>query len=152
VVRVYLPCSCFCCVLVFRFGVAHQTPSSVCNARRRRTQALRSNSSSVVRISPESVDALSQSLRIDVHVMTTKAHRDALFSSDDLDGISAHSVFVWAGSGSPFSADGGSGPPDEVGTRMMRFLCLVAEWEQENLAEALFSAIGVRVVDVLHRK
>jgi hypothetical protein len=33
---------------------------------------------------------------------------------------------------------------------MMRFLVLVCDWEKNGLAENLFSAIGVRVVDLLH--
>lgn len=32
----------------------------------------------------------------------------------------------------------------------MRFLVLVSAWDRKLLAENLFSAIGVRVVDLLH--
>lgn len=32
----------------------------------------------------------------------------------------------------------------------MRFLVLVSAWDRKLLAENLFSAIGVRVVDMLH--
>lgn len=32
----------------------------------------------------------------------------------------------------------------------MRYLLLVSNWEKQNLAESLFAAIGVRVVDILH--
>jgi hypothetical protein len=39
---------------------------------------------------------------------------------------------------------------DEIGERLMRFLVLVAAWDKNLLAENLFSAIGVRVVDMLH--
>jgi hypothetical protein len=38
-----------------------------------------------------------------------------------------------------------------VGERLMRFLVLVAAWERQNLSEAIFCAIGVRVVDLMHR-
>ena len=37
-----------------------------------------------------------------------------------------------------------------VSERLMRFLVLVAAWDRKLLAENLFSAIGVRVVDMLH--
>lgn len=32
----------------------------------------------------------------------------------------------------------------------MRFMVLVAAWERQNLSEAIFCAVGVRVVDLVH--
>jgi hypothetical protein len=51
--------------------------------------------------------------------------------------------------GNPFYAPKGSTKSTSA-DRLMRFLCLVCDWEQHNLAESLFSAISVRVVDALH--
>eukprot|EP00455_Lapot_gusevi_P027949 TRINITY_DN296_c0_g2_i3.p1 TRINITY_DN296_c0_g2~~TRINITY_DN296_c0_g2_i3.p1 ORF type:complete len:164 (-),score=31.89 TRINITY_DN296_c0_g2_i3:157-648(-) len=84
-----------------------------------------------------------ESLCVTVYVMTELHDRDVLFPSDQLPFDPRRSVFVWAGKGDPFTQD-------DIGRRMMRFLCLVAEWEKDSLAESLFSAIGVRVVDCLH--
>eukprot|EP00455_Lapot_gusevi_P047098 TRINITY_DN630_c0_g1_i8.p1 TRINITY_DN630_c0_g1~~TRINITY_DN630_c0_g1_i8.p1 ORF type:complete len:111 (-),score=53.71 TRINITY_DN630_c0_g1_i8:406-708(-) len=81
-------------------------------------------------------------LCITVYVMSSIAHRDQLFGSEQFNFDMKRSVFVWTGNGDPFKG--------EAGQRMMRFLVLVADWEKENLAESLFSAIGVRVVDCLH--
>lgn len=38
---------------------------------------------------------------------------------------------------------------DDAGHRMMSVLCLIAAWES-NLANSLFSALGIRVVHSLH--
>jgi hypothetical protein len=51
--------------------------------------------------------------------------------------------------GNPFYAPKGSNKSASA-DRLMRYLCLVCDWEQHNLAESLFSAISVRVVDALH--
>jgi hypothetical protein len=53
------------------------------------------------------------------------------------------SVFVWSGKDDPFS-------DDVIGRRMMQYLIIRADWEKDNLAQSLLSAIGTRVVDVLH--
>jgi hypothetical protein len=105
---------------------------------------------SVSQVAPTPISEMTQQKAIRVHVMSCKAHRDAVFSSEQMAFDPRTELFVWVGQGSPFTADGGRGAPDAAGVRMMRFLCLVAEWEGENLAESLFSAVGVRVVDVLH--
>lgn len=83
---------------------------------------------------------------ITVEVMNSKEHRDALFSDDEFPFDIRKTLFIWSGASDPF------GKNDPAGSRMMRFLVLVKEWEKENLAESLFSAIGMRVVDVLHAK
>ncbi len=51
--------------------------------------------------------------KIQVHVMSTMDHRDALFGSDDLPFDPRCTMFVWTGKGDPFSKDA-------TGTRMMR--------------------------------
>jgi len=78
---------------------------------------------------------------VTVHVMKSLEHRDRLFAQDP-DGEFV--VYVWSGEGDPFTKD-------EIGQRLMRYLVLVASWEKENLAEDLFSAIGVRVAAILHK-
>ena len=53
-------------------------------------------------------------------------------------------VFVWSGAGSEQASDPFYTAPDDdpmPARRLMRFLCLVADWEQENLAESLFSGM-----------
>ena len=60
----------------------------------------------------------------------------------------SRAVFVWSGKGDPFFTPEGGDPL--IAKRIMRFLCLVADWERENLADSIFSALGVRVVDALH--
>jgi hypothetical protein len=88
-------------------------------------------------------------MRLTVHVMNTLQERDALFGSDAFPFNPKTSFFIWSG----VNADGTFLNPftrDEIGSRMMRFLVLVADWEGDNLATSLFQAIGVRVGDVLH--
>ena len=84
--------------------------------------------------------------------MANLEERDAIFGvSRDANGEydmtqvfdRKQTMFVWTGDGNPFTKD-------EVGQRMMRYFVLVQQWEGDNLAESLFSAIGMRVVDVLH--
>lgn len=90
-----------------------------------------------------------EQLSVIVEVMSTLQDRDRLFGSDDFKFDQRRTLFVWTGStkdGMPF------GRNDPNGTRMMRFLVLIKDWEGDNLAESLFSAIGMRVVDVLHTK
>jgi hypothetical protein len=81
---------------------------------------------------------------ITIYVMNDFAQRDALFSNDDFPFDPRTSLFVWSASGDPFTKD-------EIGERLMRFLVLVAAWDRNLLAENLFSAIGVRVVDMLRQ-
>ena len=87
-------------------------------------------------------------LKVQVQIMSNYEHRDALFSADILPFDPRKTVFVWMSEADPFQKI--KGEKDLIGQRMMRFLCLVSSWEKENLAESIFSAIGVRVVDVLH--
>jgi len=100
---------------------------------------------------------------VTVHIIESLARRDELFgpkskragsSAADGGGVSSgdnrFSLYLWSGSQEkagviPFT-------DDETGQRMMRYLVLVADWEKHSLAESLFSAIGVRVVDILHDK
>ena len=83
-----------------------------------------------------------------VQVMSTMEHRDVLFGSDEFPFDMRRTVFVWSGKGDPFfTPEGGDA---QIAKRVMRFLCLVADWERENLADSIFSALGVRVVDALH--
>ncbi len=42
-------------------------------------------------------------LVVQVHVMSSIEHRDALFSSDDLPFDPVRTVFVWSGKGDPFT-------------------------------------------------
>jgi hypothetical protein len=56
---------------------------------------------------------------VQVHVMSTMQHRNALFGSDELPFDEDSTVFVWSGRGDPFTKD-------EIGERMIRFLILVA--------------------------
>jgi hypothetical protein len=84
---------------------------------------------------------------INVEVMNSIAHRDRLFGSDEFPFDPRRTLFLWTGDtkdGMPF------GRGDPIGLRLMRFLVLIKDWEKENMAESLFSAIGMRVVDVLH--
>lgn len=82
---------------------------------------------------------------VKVFVMRTIAQRDALFGSEHFPFDPRSSLFVWSHpSSDPFSKD-------EIGERLMRFLVLVAAWDRKLLAENLFSAIGVRVVDMLRQ-
>ena len=71
-------------------------------------------------------------------------HRNALFGEKFFDIDLQRTIFVWNGDKSinPFS-------DDDYGHRMMSVLCLVAAWET-NLAQSLFSALGIRVVHSLH--
>ena len=80
---------------------------------------------------------------ITIYVMNDFTQRDALFGKDDFPFDPRTSLFVWSASGDPFTKD-------EIGERLMRFLVLVAAWDRNLLAENLFSAVGVRVVDMLH--
>jgi hypothetical protein len=82
---------------------------------------------------------------VKVFVMRTIAQRDALFGSEQFPFDPRSSLFVWSHPHSdPFTKD-------EIGERLMRFLVLVAAWDRALLAENLFSAIGVRVVDMLRQ-
>jgi len=94
----------------------------------------------------------SSSRCVTVHVMESLAARDALFgpsaAAASID--NRFSLFIWSGSAEapntlPFT-------DDAVGQRLMRYLVLVSDWEKHSLCESLFSAIGVRVVDILHEK
>jgi hypothetical protein len=81
---------------------------------------------------------------ITVYVMNDFKQRDALFGSENLPFDSRSTLFVWSNpNNDPFTKD-------EIGERLMRFLVLVAGWDRKLLAENLFSAIGVRVVDTMH--
>jgi len=80
---------------------------------------------------------------ITVYVMQTIEQRNKLFG-DDPPFDPRFSVFIWSGPKDPF------GTKDKYATNMMRFLALISDWEKNGLAENLFSAIGVRVVDLLH--
>jgi len=81
---------------------------------------------------------------ITIYVMRSFAQRDALFGTDNFPFDPRTSLFVWSDPHTdPFTKD-------ETGARMMRFLVLVSSWEKKLLAENLFSAVGVRVVDMLH--
>lgn len=81
---------------------------------------------------------------VTVYVMRDFVQRDALFGKDDFPFDPRTSLFIWSDpTGDPFTKD-------EIGERLMRFLVLVAAWDKHLLAENLFSAIGVRVVDMLH--
>jgi hypothetical protein len=123
--------------------------------------------------SKEATFNLSTDLRVRVHVMSTMQHRDTLFGAagGDLACIAAmdqrRSVFVWTGDEDPFT-------DDEIGRRMLKYLyvhtcisfvfqymmiealffrlfrIISAKVERHHLAQTIFAAIGVRVVDVLH--
>ncbi len=55
----------------------------------------------------------SNQFKIQVHVMSTLAHRDVLFGSDELPFDPRTTLFVWTGKAEPFTKDA-------IGTRMMR--------------------------------
>ena len=85
---------------------------------------------------------------ITIYVLNSLPTRDALFSGGpgELEATFAFdrfSLFVWNGDGDCFT-------PDAVGKKLMRFLVLVTRWDKALLAGNLFSAIGIRVVDILH--
>jgi hypothetical protein len=87
---------------------------------------------------------------VTVYVIESFARRDEMFGSGRTSLDNRFSLFLWSGSGEkagamPFT-------DDAIGQRLMRYLVLVADWEKHGLAESLFSAIGVRVVDILHDK
>lgn len=78
---------------------------------------------------------------VTVYVMSTLEDRDQLFQEPFV--FDKYSLFIWNGEGDPFTADA-------IGKRLMRFLVLVSAWDKKLLAENLFSAIGLKVVDLLH--
>jgi len=87
---------------------------------------------------------------VTVHVMESLRARDLLFGPGAAQLDNRFSLFIWSGSAEapgtlPFT-------DDATGQKLMRYLTLVADWEKHGLAESLFSAIGVRVVDILHEK
>jgi len=81
---------------------------------------------------------------IRVYVMNSKASRDAIFGPANAASFDRNALFVWSSAESPFDKG------DPIAQQMMKYLVLVAGWEKTNLAENLFSAIGIRVVDLLH--
>lgn len=87
---------------------------------------------------------------VTVHVMESIAARDALFGPQAVSAIdNRFGLFIWSGSAEkpgtmPFT-------DDPIGQKLMRYLVLVCDWEKHGLAESLFSAIGVRVVDMLRQ-
>jgi hypothetical protein len=89
---------------------------------------------------------------VTVHVIDSLAHRDELFGPRNDASVfdNRFSLFIWSG----FSEAKGTMPftDDAIGQRLMRYLVVVAAWEKHGLAEALFSAIGVRVTDILHER
>jgi hypothetical protein len=90
---------------------------------------------------------------VTVYIMENMARRDAMFgpgSSSRKTFDNRFSLFIWSG----FQEPTGVVPftEDEIGQRLMRYLVLVCDWEKHSLCESLFSAIGVRVVDILHEK
>ncbi len=85
-----------------------------------------------------------QERTITVYVISDLDMRNELFGPDEPPFDRHFSVFIWSGKKDPF------GTKDKYAQNMMRFLVLVCDWEQNGLAENLFSAIGVRVVDLLH--
>ena len=90
----------------------------------------------------------SRELKVQIQVMSSYEHRDALFGPEQVPFDSKRTVFIWTEEADPFQKV--KGVPDPIGQKMNRYLCLIASWEKANLAEAVFSAVGVRVVDVLH--
>lgn len=90
--------------------------------------------------------------RLQIHVMNSLEHRDALFASKIPRFDPKKTIFVW--DGVRVASDGKSFDDpfteDDTGRRIMRYLCLIASWEGQNLADSLFSALGIRVVDALH--
>lgn len=91
---------------------------------------------------------------VTVFIMENLARRDEMFGSSSRAKSAfdnRFSLFIWSGSQeakknmNPFT-------DDEIGQRLMRYLVLVVDWEKHGLCESLFSAIGVRVVDILHEK
>jgi hypothetical protein len=86
---------------------------------------------------------------VTVHIMESLARRDGLFGPGTRTD-NRFSLFIWSG----FREKPGTLPftEDDIGQRMMRYLVLVTDWEKHGLGESLFSAIGVRVVDILHEK
>jgi hypothetical protein len=120
-----------------------------------------------------SLQVTSADLRIRVHIMSTFAHRDALFGSDEamkkLDAQRKRTVFVWTGTGEkplkdkdgnlvpadPFNRYKGTqlpvdGQVDSVGQVMMNYLVIIAHWEKHNLAHTVFSSVSAKLVEVLH--
>lgn len=91
---------------------------------------------------------------LQVQVMSTLEHRDALFG--DVGGANRfdplRTIFIWAGKRKGPDGKEFEDPftDDDVGRRVMRFLCLIAAWEGVNLGDSLFSALGIRTVDLLH--
>lgn len=88
---------------------------------------------------------------VNVFIMDSLKTRDELFGRERKSTFdNRFSLFIWSGCNEkeriiPFT-------DDEIGQRLMRYLVLVVDWEKHGLAESLFSAIGVRVVDILHDK
>jgi hypothetical protein len=135
-----------------------------CNRKCRDTSVATSGSSKVL---PHA------DLRIRVHIMSSYAHRNALFDPQRksiLDAQRKRTVFVWTGSDEQpqlnpktqkwevadafncFKWEPGEvvdGRRDEVGAAMMGYLIILAPVEGDNLAHALFSSISAKVVDLL---
>lgn len=81
---------------------------------------------------------------IQIHIINSIEHRNALFGDSFYELDLERTIFVWNGDKSinPFS-------DYDIGHRMISVLCLVAAWET-NLAQSLFSALGIRIVHSLH--
>lgn len=85
---------------------------------------------------------------ISVYVINSLSFRDELFGGAGPLKFDKNALFVWSAMDEkqlPFTQD-------VAGQRMMRYLVLVAVWERNNLAASLFSALSVRVVDILQGK
>ena len=98
------------------------------------------------------VDGRPEPRCVTVYVMESLARRDQLFGPNSIGKKlfdNRFSLFIWSGWKEP-----GIIPftDDEIGQRLMRYLVLVVDWEKHGLCESLFSAIGVRVVDILHSR
>lgn len=68
---------------------------------------------------------------------------EAMVALNEATAALRNNLYVWNGVGDPFSID-------EIGSEMMRFLVLVSAWENDNLADSLFSAIGIKAVQLMH--
>ena len=85
---------------------------------------------------------------IRVEVMNSLEQRDRLFHTSALKRINLkRTIFIW--NTDPKNPDINPFSDDEMGRSMMQVLVLVAKWE-DSLASALFSAIGIKLVDSLH--
>ena len=111
--------------------------------------ASRSNTAKVIPLEAVQKHKLPQ---LQIQVMNNLEHRDAIFGGSGMRFDAKKTIFIWNGqrilpdgkiSDDPFT-------DDDIGRRMMRYLCLIKAWEGANLADSLFSALGIRVVDAIH--